>query len=104
MTSRVFKQHLKSFVLSFFSGGFTVGRTMPDKSQDNRTVVELLAYKGAWTSKPADGSGGDAVLFIRKSSMRDKKQWPSLQAGSRVSITMKVSAGRAIVSDAVLEE
>ena len=71
---------------------------------DERVVVELVTYKGAWSARPVDGADcAGMVLFIRKSSMRDKAQWPSLKEGSRVSIALKVSAGRAIVSDAILE-
>ena len=71
---------------------------------DGRKVVELVTYKeGSWSARPVDCADcGGMVLFIRKSSMRDKAQWPSLKEGSRVSIALQVSAGRAIVSDAIL--
>ena len=35
--------------------------------------------------------------------MRDQSQWSKLQAGKRISLTIKRAAGRGIVSDAVLE-
>ena len=67
-----------------------------------RVVVELAEFKGAWVARRVDEPSGD-VLFVRKSSLRDKAQWTALRAGSRVSLTIKVVSGRGIVSDAVLE-
>ena len=49
-----------------------------------------------------EADGGE-VLFVRKSSLRDKTQWEALREGSRVSLTIRRAAGRGIVSDAVLE-
>ena len=72
-------------------------------------LVELVSYTGAWVSRRRDAQSKDggeksaAPLFIRKSSLRDKKQWADLRLGSLVSLTLKTAAGRAIVSDAVLE-
>lgn len=65
-----------------------------------RVVVELVSFKGAWVAQPV---GGGDVLFVRKSSLRDRAQWPELRAGSRVSLAIRRVAGRGIVSDAVLE-
>ena len=67
----------------------------------DRVVVELVAFKGAWIAHPV-GGGGD-VLFVRKSSLRDKAQWAELREGRRVSLAIRRVAGRGIVSDAVLE-
>ena len=70
----------------------------------NRIVVELIEYKGAWFSQRVGSSSNKEVLFIRKSSMRDKSQWPALAAGKRVSLMIRSVAGRGIVTDAVLEQ
>ena len=43
------------------------------------------------------------MLFVRKSSLRDKAQWAELREGRRVSLAIRRVAGRGIVSDAVLE-
>ena len=70
-----------------------------------RVVVELVEFKGAWVARRVeeDEPSGD-VLFVRKSSLRDKSQFSALQAGSRISLTIKSVSGRGIVSDAVLEK
>ena len=67
-----------------------------------RVVVELVEFKGAWVARRVEDPSGD-VLFVRKSSLRDKSQFSALQAGSRISLTIKSVSGRGIVSDAVLE-
>ena len=71
--------------------------------QSSRLVVQLIVYKGAWVSRIVDSAEDSEVFFIRKSSMRDQSQWSKLQAGKRISLTIKRAAGRGIVSDAVLE-
>ena len=68
-----------------------------------RVVVELVEFKGAWVARRVEDPSGD-VLFVRKSSLRDKSQFSALQAGSRISLTIKSVSGRGIVSDAVLEK
>ena len=70
----------------------------------SRIVVELIEYKGAWFSQRVSSGSNKEVLFIRKSSMRDKSQWPALAAGKRVNLMIRRVAGRGIVSDAVLEQ
>ena len=49
-----------------------------------RVVVELVEFKGAWVARRVEHPSGD-VLFVRKSSLRDKSQFSALQAGSRSS-------------------
>lgn len=66
----------------------------------DRLLVQLDKFTGAWVSRSA---GSDEVFFIRKSSLRDQRQWASLCVGSVVSLRLKQSAGRSIVTDAVLE-
>ena len=53
-----------------------------------RVVVKLVEFKGAWVARRVEDPSGD-VLFVRKSSLRDKSQFSALQAGSRVSLTIK---------------
>ena len=68
----------------------------------DRIVVQLIEYKGAWISREVGTADDSVVYYIRKSSLRDKSEWPALLAGSRVSLTIKHVAGRGIVSDATL--
>ena len=49
-----------------------------------RVVAELVKFKGAWVTRRVDEPSGD-VLFVRKSSLRDKAQFSALQVGSRIS-------------------
>ena len=53
-----------------------------------RVVVKLVEFKGAWVARRVEDPSGD-VLFVRKSSLRDKAQFSALQVGSRVSLTIK---------------
>ena len=46
-------------------------------------------------------SGGSEVLYVRKTSMRDRAAWSGLRVGNRVDLAFRLAAGRAIVSDAV---
>ena len=39
-----------------------------------RVVVELVKFKGAWVARSVEDPSGD-VLFVRKSSLRDKSQF-----------------------------
>ena len=58
-----------------------------------RITVELVEFKGAWVARRVDEPSGD-VLFVRKSSLRDKSQFSALQVGSRVSLAIKRVSGR----------
>ena len=75
--------------------------TEPLAAPADRLLVQLEKFAGAWVSRPTVGSS--EVYFIRKSSLRDPSQWAALCAGSTVSLRLKRSAGRSIVTDAVLE-
>lgn len=65
----------------------------------DRLLVQVEKFTGAWVSRRA---GSDEVYFIRRSSLRDASQWAALCPGSTVSLRLKRSAGRSIVTDAVL--
>jgi hypothetical protein len=47
-----------------------------------RVVVELVEFKGAWVARRVEHPSGD-VLFVRKSSLRDKSQFSALHAVAR---------------------
>ena len=79
----------------YMAAAATPGQTAPD-----RLLVQLEKFTGAWVARPV---GSSDVFFIRKSSLRDERQWAALCVGSTVSLRLKRSAGRSIVTDAVLE-
>ena len=59
-------------------------------------VTDVKAnYKTALAPSSAE------VLYIRRTSMRSREQWAGLKIGDEVALTMKVTAGRGIVTDAV---
>ena len=66
---------------------------------ENHLVVELIAFKGAWVSRRVGSDEGSEVFFIRKSSLRDVRQWSKLSVGVRVSLTIRRASGRGIVAD-----
>ena len=72
-------------------------------ASSERVVVELIKFAGAWSSRPIGSSDDADVYYVRQSSMRSKSDWRALRVGCRVSFVMKRAAGRAIVSDAVIE-
>eukprot|EP00966_Prymnesium_polylepis_P239548 5539987-Prymnesium_polylepis.2 len=73
-----------------------------DGGGPGRLTVELVSFKGAWCCRQVGKSSDSDVYFVRKSSMREKSQWPALKPGSYVSLTIRSVAGRGVVSDAVL--
>ena len=81
----------------------TAAATSAAAPTGDRIVVELIKYAGAWASRQVGSGDEGEVLFVRKSSMRDKGQWGLLRPGGRVSLTIKRAAGRGIVADAVPE-
>ena len=75
---------------------------MAGAGEPGRLTVELIAFKGAWCCRQVGKAEDSEVYFVRKSSMREKSQWPALKPGSHVSLTIRSVAGRGVVSDAVL--
>ena len=64
-----------------------------------RMVVRVTDVKVNYKTALAPSSAD--VLYIRKTSMRSREQWVALKIGDEVELTMKVTAGRGIVTDAV---
>lgn len=67
-----------------------------------RVIVIITDVQANYkVATPESGGGAGEVLYVRKTSMRDRAAWAALRVGDRVDLAFRLAAGRAIVSDAV---
>ena len=80
-------------------GGGSSSKLLTASAAPSRVIATITETQANF--KVATREGAEDVLYIRKTSMRDRSAWAPLQVGNRVEIEFRLAAGRAIVSDAV---